>query len=207
MNNRVRIGTCAGPADAALVRSAFAAHDLPVQIGHENFANVLGGLGGSFVSLDIFVAEEDAEEAAALLADLRAGDHAADAGSELDPRPDADEDADAEGVWQSAREAGVSLELDVPEEAVVLSSDRRRRTAISLLLAFCITFGTAHMYTRAWFRGILLAGLEILGFTHVASGSKLGVPLVMGAVLFDAFGAVWRSWVRPPALPPARVRT
>lgn len=200
----MRIGTCAGPADAALVRSAFAAHDIPVQIGHENFANVLGGLGGSFVSLDIFVSEDDADEAAALLADLRAGDHEADPDDPEVEDIDADAHADAAGVWSSAAEAGD----DLPGAAVVLTTDRRRKTAIALLLAFCISFGTAHMYTRAWLRGMVLAGVEVLGFMHLGSGSKLGVPLVMGAVIVDAIGAVWRAWKRPMAqLPPARVHS
>src|SRR5512144_2607043 len=104
MTSRIRIGTCSGVADAALVRSVFGAHGIHVVIGAEGHAGVLGGLGGSFLSLDIFVAEADAEEAVALLHDIRGGDRedpddpgdapVADPGD-----PDRDERADAEGHW------------------------------------------------------------------------------------------------------------
>src|SRR5207249_1515627 len=68
---RVCIGTCSGLADAAFLRSVFAAHDIPVLINAENHASMLGGLGGAFVRLDIVVDEAYAEDAAALLLDAR----------------------------------------------------------------------------------------------------------------------------------------
>ena len=71
MSGRVRIGTCSNPADAALVRSVFDAHEIGVVIGAEHHASLLGPVGGAFLSLDVWVAEADAEEAAALLHDLR----------------------------------------------------------------------------------------------------------------------------------------
>src|SRR5215831_13046420 len=77
VSRRLRIGTCADTADAALVRSVFAARGIPVVIGAEHHASLLGPIGSSFLSLDIWVAEEDAEDAAALLRDLR--EHPADA--------------------------------------------------------------------------------------------------------------------------------
>jgi hypothetical protein len=55
-----------GPAEAALLRAAFDAHDIHVVINAEHHASVLGGLGGAFVPLHIMVDEADAEEAAAL---------------------------------------------------------------------------------------------------------------------------------------------
>src|ERR1044071_7283763 len=116
MKNRVRIGTCSGPAEAAFVRSVFDAHELPVIINGEMHASTMGGLAG-FVRLDILVAEDDAEEAGALLHDIRAGGAAVSEGDEPadgepsapeagddagePPDPDSDERADAEGVWLS----------------------------------------------------------------------------------------------------------
>jgi hypothetical protein len=89
---RVRIGTCSGPADAALVRAAFEAHSIPVVINAEQHASMLAGLGGALVPLHVLVDEERAEEAAALLADLRDKDRRQDAiddaGSEEDDEPD-----------------------------------------------------------------------------------------------------------------------
>src|SRR5262245_39573718 len=118
MKNRVRIGTCSGPAEAAFVRSVFDAHELPVIINGEMHASTMGGLAG-FVRLDILVSEDDAEEAAALLHDIRAGEHAVSEGDDADaeqaapatgtaaepPDPDSDERADAEGVWLSGQTA------------------------------------------------------------------------------------------------------
>src|SRR6185295_4463208 len=103
MKNRVRIGTCSGPAEASFVRSMFAAHGLEVVVSGEMHAYTMGGLGG-FVRLDILVDAEDAEEASALLADIRAGEHAVSEGdappeSEPDDAADGDEHADAQGVW------------------------------------------------------------------------------------------------------------
>lgn len=70
--DRVQIGTCAGPADAALVRAAFEAHHIQVVINAEQHASMLAGLGGAMVPLNIYVSAEDAEQASALLADIRA---------------------------------------------------------------------------------------------------------------------------------------
>src|SRR5262245_50716190 len=117
MKNRVKIGTCSGPAEAAFVRSVFDAHELPVVINGEMHAYAMGGLGG-FVRLEIFVDRDDAEDAIALLDDIRAGAHAVSDGDELGPEPrDAasgertegarsDERADAAGVWNAEDEIG-----------------------------------------------------------------------------------------------------
>src|SRR4249920_1982989 len=114
--NRVKIGTCSGPAEAAFVRSVFDAHELPVVINGEMHASTMGGLGG-FVRLDILVDAEDAEDAVALLSDIRAGDHAvsehdqlpdgnhaASDGDDLPDGPEGDELADAAGMWNAKQD-------------------------------------------------------------------------------------------------------
>jgi hypothetical protein len=187
---RVRIGTCSGPADAALVRATFAAHDIHVVIGAEHHAGMLGGLGGTFLSLDIWVADEDAEEAIALLRDVRGegSDDAAEHGVE-EPLPESpDDDDDDEG----------------PDMEQLVQ--RRRGTGLVLLLGCCITFGTAHISTGAWGRGILLAGLELLGFRTMLTNPALGATLVIGTVATDVIGALVRVRRKQPAIPPARVR-
>jgi hypothetical protein len=114
---RVRIGTCTGPADAALVRSAFEAHEIPVLINAEQHASMLGGLGGAFVPLHIFVDDEYAEEAAELLRDLREHDHtnAAEDDSEAPPDDEPDDEIDA---------------------VAAARADRRRRIGVMLLISF-----------------------------------------------------------------------
>ena len=185
--SRVRIGTCSGPADAAIVRSMFAAHGIESVVGGELHANMLGGLGGGLIALDITVAEDDAEAAVELLREFREGE------SEAPP-----ESADTESE---------SDETDAADSGPDLTFDRRKRTGIALLLAVCISFGTAHMYARAWSWGFGLLLVEVGGFVRMATNPSQGAMLVFGAILTDAIGAFWR--IRSgskPTLPVARTR-
>jgi len=215
MQNRVRIGTCSGPAEAAFVRSVFDAHQLPVVINGEMHASALGGLGG-FIRLDIFVAAADAEDAAALLRDVRAGDHAVSEGDELrgDGRaaaegtgspddPGSDERADAQGVWD-VKDAGPSAALvSSPPVPVLVPAttgfdNRRRRTGAVLLLSVIPGFGAAHMSTGAWGRGVAIAALNVIGIAYAVSGhGSLGGWLLFGARFGDLFGALRRVWSQP----------
>lgn len=164
---RVRIGTCHGPTDASLVRSMLAAHDIQSVVNGEQHASLLGGLGGGFIQMDIWVAADDAEQASALLRELRAGDHAA---LEDDGEPD---------------------ELD-DEPAFAQEIEQRRHLGVVLLLAFCVTFGTAHMYLGVWALGVLLAFIEIAALTQLGDSPELGVSLLLGTIAFDALGAIRR---------------
>lgn len=213
MKNRVRIGTCSGPAEAAFVRSVFDAHELPVIINGEMHASAMGGLAG-FVQLDIFVAEDAAEEAAALLHDIRAGEHAVadgddapdgeaaaaapDAGDRGDPcDPDSDERADAEGVWLSSQAPRPPVTAGAFTPTTGFDS-RPRRTGAVLLLSVLLGFGSAHMSTGAWGRGIAIAALNVLGFLYVAQGDfRLGGWMLFGARFVDLLGALWRVWSQP----------
>jgi hypothetical protein len=189
---RVRIGTCSGPADAAFVRSAFDAHQIPIVINAEQHASVLGGLGGAFVPLHIYVDDAHAEDAAALLADLRSRD---------EPDPEL-----------AAEEAAAAAEDDAGDAPVDLQVERRRRTAIALLLGCCVTFGTAHMSTGAWLRGMALAGLEVLGIMYMVDGNMdLGTLILVACVATDVIGGIWRARTGQPRprkakLPVARAR-
>ncbi|MEO7730452.1 MAG: DUF2007 domain-containing protein [Kofleriaceae bacterium] len=206
MKNRVKIGTCSGPAEAAFVRSVFDAHELPVVINGEMHASALGGLGG-FIRLDILVDREDAEQATALLRDVRAGEHAVAEDSEppdaadaqRDGRPDeptSDDHADAAGVWDAQPRPGAS---DAPPPATTTAFDTRRRgTGAVLLLSVIPGFGAAHMSTGAWGRGIAIAALNVVAFVYLLSGqAALGGWLLFGARFGDMFGALWRVWSQP----------
>jgi hypothetical protein len=196
MKHRVSIGTCSGPAEAAFVRSVFDAHDLPVVINGEMHASVMGGLGG-FVRLEIFVDKDDADEATALLRDIRDGEHAVD-GDEIpsDPdAPDGDERADAEGVWDAR---GEHRAPDPPPaddtEASAPFDTRRRRTGAVLLVSAMIGFGAAHMATGAWGRGAVLAALNLVGIAYAVQGHPVGGWLMFGTRVGDLLGALWRVW-------------
>jgi hypothetical protein len=190
VSGRVRIGTCADPTDAALIRSMFAARGLGVVIGAEHHASLLGPLGGSFLSLDIWVASDDAEEAAALLHDLRTGGHAADgeageadAGAEAGP-PDEDDG-----------------ELEYEHRIRI---EQRRRAGLAILLGCFVTFGTAHMATGAWARGLVLAAMEMVGLRYLLLGERFGTAIILAAVIADLTGALWRLR-RQQTLPTARL--
>jgi hypothetical protein len=182
------------------------ARGISVVVGAENHSSMLGGLGGGFLSLDIWVAEEDSDEAAALLRDLRepglsgAGFHDDDDLDDADRR-DADICRDADDP-----DDALARSVRVASDAFHLQIDRRRRTGIALLLGCCITFGTAHMFTRAWLRGIALGALELVGILQVAAGHRAGTIAIVGAVAADVIGAVWRVWATPQSvLPEARL--
>jgi len=202
MKNRVRIGTCSGPAEAAFVRSVFDAHDLPVVINGEMHASTMGGLAG-FIRLDIFVDSDDAEDAVALLVDIRAGDHAVSE-NEL-PEGDhatseGDERADADGVWNAKQHIEASQVAPAGPAATPTSGfdTRRRRTGVVLLLSVLLGFGTAHMATGAWGRGAMIAALNVVGIAYAVNGDiTLGGWLLFGARFADMFGALWRVWSQP----------
>ncbi len=184
MSGRVRIGTCADPADAALVRSVFSARGIGVVIGAEHHASLLGPIGSAFLSLDIWVASEDAEEAAALLRDLREGGPAA--GGEPAAAPPDDED---------------DHELEYERR---IRTEQRRGVGLALLLGCFVTFGTAHMVTGAWARGLVLATIEVVGIRYLVLGEKLGTAIILAAVITDLIGALWRLR-RRRTLPTARI--
>jgi len=212
MNHRVRIGTCSGPAEVAFVRSVFDAHALPVVINGEMHASTMGGLGG-FVQLDILVDAEDAEDAVALLRDIRAGDHAlseddqlpdgahaASDGDDVPEGPEGDELADAAGMWNAKQHTGApEISSSVPGPTPVTGFDtRHRRTGVVLLLSVLVGFGTAHMATGAWGRGVVIAAISVAGIAYIVSGHIAeGGWLLFGARFGDLFGALWRVWSQP----------
>lgn len=197
--------------DAALVRSVLAAHDIEVLISGENHQSVLGGLLGPAVALDIWVDESQAEEAATLLDHIRSGDgvEATDEMVEAAARESAGDGDDAQWPGSRRADAGSDIANDDDDEAhepVQRRVDRRRSTGIVLLLGCCITFGTAHMFTRAWLRGVVLAALEVVGFVQLTSDRGLGALLIAAAVASDVIGALWRVWsAQESVVPVARI--
>jgi hypothetical protein len=181
---RIRIASCADNAEAALIRSLLAGHGIHAHVSGENHASMLGGLGGVMLSLHVWVDREDAETASALIRSIRGG------ADEIEEPPAIDDDGEDEGAtvhW------GVEL---------------RRRTGVVLLLSCVITFGTGHLYARAWVRAVALAALEIAGFGQLSDGDPtLGAAMVVIAVVVDAVGAMVRvrAQVRASQLPQARI--
>lgn len=204
--NRVKIGTCSGPAEAAFVRSVFDAHGVPVVINGEMHAAVMGGLGG-FVGLEIYVDAEDAEDAAGLLRDIRAGEHAVSEDDDLSAaeaddaerpaRPDDDERDDAHGIWDARRGSHAASTVDAVPPPAAGFDTRRRRTGIVLVLSTVAGFGTAHMSTGAWKRGFAIAAITVVGFAYLAHDRRVAGWLLFVARFADLFGALWRVWSQP----------
>jgi hypothetical protein len=185
----------------------FDAHGIAVIVGAQHHAGLLAGLGGSFVSLDIWVAGEDRDDALALLRDLHEpvpGDGDGDG----DGDPDGDIPAEGGPGNSELATAIIALDLDESDGDVRWRIDRRRRTGIVLLLSCCLTFGTGHMFARAWPHGFALAVLELIGVMQLWAGNQLGGIAVAVAIAADLVGAMWRVRAPvPPGLPVARLRS
>jgi len=184
-SERVRVATCSDSAEAAMLRSLLAAHDIDVVIAGEHNASMMVGLAGSYIALDVYVDREDGERASELIRSLREG---------------------GEGVEEPPEDEPDDHSVD-PHVAL----ETRKRTGAVVLLALCVTFGTAHLYARAWMRGITLAAIELVGIAQVGDNQPLGAAMIAGAIGFDLIGALYLVRRRPagvrPALPEARLRS
>jgi hypothetical protein len=168
---RVRVGTCS-IANAAAVRALLDAHGIA--------ATTVGGGPYAAFAVDVWVAACDADEAAALLA-------------ELSETPDADAEDDD----------------DDAADAIDTRVQRTRQVGLAILLACCVTFGSGHALARAWLRALALAAIEIYGIALALREQRVGLAVVAGAIVADAIGATLqlrRRFARVP-LPRARVRT
>jgi len=172
---RVRVGSC-NVANAASVRALLEAHGIA--------ATTVGGGPYASFDVDVWVESADAEQAAALLAEL---DHSATATATA---TDTDSDTDSDS-----------------SDSIELRLQRKRHVGVAILLSCFITFGTGHFFARSFFRGLLLSALEITGIAFAAHGDpKLGLVMIFGAIALDAVGSTLRLRARygRAALPIAR---
>lgn len=183
MDDRVWVGTCAGPRDVVLVRSLFNAHDIPVLISGEHYFTLGPWYVGAFRT-DVFAGAADAEDAAALLADSRSGertvlDESGSPGSATEPR---DHASDVPPIGSP------------PHPWAIVPTDRWYQAGMALLFGMITGFGAAHFYyTRAWVRGCALALVQ-LSAIKVLGRSTDALGLVMLARFVDVVGALWLFW-------------
>jgi hypothetical protein len=202
---RIRIASARDNAEAALIRSILGAHGIKAVVSGEQHASMLGGLAGPMISLDVWVDREDGAHAAELIEQLRSGTPAPD-----DDEDDEDDDEPTPVTELDPHDADLGREdpddRDRPIQHWGIES--RRRTGVVLLLACCVTFGTAHLYTRAWMRGFALAAIEIVGLRQIGAHTGIGAAMVAGAVAADLIGAMIRvrRQVRDARLPTAHLR-
>lgn len=126
----------------------------------------------------------------------------------LDVWVDREDAEQGSALIYAMRDGADQLEDDEEEANVDWGIEMRRRTGVVLLLSCVITFGTGHLYARAYVRALVLAGLEIAGFGQVSDGdATLGALMVAVAVVTDAIGAtrLVRAQVRESQMPAARL--
>ena len=109
----------------------FSARGIPVVVGAEHHSSMLGGLGGGFLSLDIWVAEEDSEEASALLRDVREPGKCPDDDELTGDEPALDGDETSFSISQADTAAALA-HADGPDDThdgFALFIERRRRAS------------------------------------------------------------------------------
>jgi Putative prokaryotic signal transducing protein len=170
----VSVASCHSPAEAMMIRAVLSARGIDAIIPGANSASLATAAVG--FSSRVLVDSEVAEEAAALIAELRSAavvetEGAAD-GEEHEDDGDSGEHREA---WAPGGELATSV--------------RRRRLIASLCVSLVITFGAGHFLNRSWGRGLVLAGLEVLGFLYLFDGQRFGVLFIVSAMALDAIGS------------------
>lgn len=199
-DRRIVVARCTDSGEAALVRAALAAHGIDVFIAGEHRA-LVAGLALEVIGLDVWVDRDDAEQATALIRELREGGAAALADDEIpadDTAPRQDEVEPGGAVVQTGGDTLARMR-------------RTKRSIAAITVGLFIQHGTAHLSTRAWKRGLTLAAVQLVGWRHLFAGNHVtGTAMVVAAVAADVIGALVEiaRTSRPAAsaaLPPARV--
>jgi Putative prokaryotic signal transducing protein len=146
-----------------------------------------------FVS-QVLVNEDQAEEARAIVVELRSSQPAPN--DEEEDEPESDRWRDRVGDL-----SGRPL-FDEPRS----TTDVRRWRFVTALVSLMITFGLGHVVNRAWMRGITLAGVEALGFYYLAHGQKSAATfLICSAILYDVVGGFLLAGNGRPTSPKAQL--
>jgi hypothetical protein len=182
----VLVGECFGMDDAMLIQSALSAHNIEVFI--PGLSSGTAAYTSGFAS-KILVDTEFAEEAKALIAELRSG------ASQVGQHDD-DEDDDEDGDDDEAQRAGASGHDT--ETAV----QRRRWLMVTVVVALALPLGAGHAVNRAWGRALLLLGGHVLALRYASAGPRWALGGSVALVLLDLVGAL--ALVRKRFATPAR---
>ncbi len=195
-SSRVRIATCRDSAEAAVIRAALSGNDIHVFINGENAAPMFG-LGASAVSLDVWVDRDEVEDALALIRELREGGDGQLADDEIpaDDTAERDEELTDDGA------------IVAPADDTLARLGKRKRIVLAVLVGLFMGHGTAHMSTRAWKRGLVLAASQIAGWVQLAKGNlRLGFALMLATMAMDLVGALMEITQTSTNLPVAKLR-
>lgn len=198
----VSVGRCYSMAEAMMIRSLLGARGIEAIIpGMGAGAPALAATSG--FSSHVLVLREHAEEAAALLVELREGqDDSSLAEAQEGESPLAGEDGGELAPDEAADEASSALTTSDPLEQAA----RRRRVAATIGIGLFLPFGAGHLLNGAPLRALGLALVQMLALRSLVAGNPLA-GLVVGAVLLtDLIGGSMLAWQRR-ILPVARTIT
>jgi hypothetical protein len=194
-SSQVVVATCRDSAEAALVRAVLTGHDIPVYISGENHAAMVG-MGAAAITQAVYVPRDHAEQARALIEEMREGGEAQLADDEVP----ADDTAEREEL---VTDDGALVE---PATDTLTRLGKRKRVGLAVLVGLSLGHGTAHMSTRAWKRGFVLALSQVAGWWTMAAGDlKLGTAVVLTTMGMDIVGAIAHIVQTDSPLPRARL--
>lgn len=194
----VSVAMCHSPAEAMMIQAMLSARGIHAIIPGASAASLTAA--ATAFSSRVLVDEADAEEASALIAELR--DEAASAAPGEGEGGDEDDQSEA-------RQEERALEANLDAQAV--RTLRKRMIIASLCLSLMITMGAGHLLQRAWGRAFALIGLEVVGLRYLFAGHhRTGAALFVIAIVLDAIGSATLAARRfsvaaRPALPSAKL--
>lgn len=198
----VSVAMCHSPAEAMMIQAMLSARGIHAIIPGASAASLTAA--ATAFSSRVLVDEADAEEASALIAELRDEAASAAPGEGEGEGEGGDEDDQSE-----ARQEERALEANLDAQAV--RTLRKRMIIASLCLSLMITMGAGHLLQRAWGRAFALIGLEVVGLRYLfASHHRTGAALFVIAIVLDAIGSATLAARRfsvaaRPALPSAKL--
>lgn len=198
----VSVAMCHSPAEAMMIQAMLSARGIHAIIPGASAASLTAA--ATAFSSRVLVDEADAEEASALIAELRDEAASAAPGEGEGEGEGGDEDDQSE-----ARQEERALEANLDAQAV--RTLRKRMIIASLCLSLMITMGAGHLLQRAWGRAFALIGLEVVGLRYLFAGHhRTGAALFVIAIVLDAIGSATLAARRfsvaaRPALPSAKL--
>lgn len=182
----VKLTDCHNPIEAGALREYLEANGVFAYVQGENHSSMLGAIGSIMIELNVLVTRGDFDEARDLL----------EAFQNANPIDDDDFDEGDEPV-----------ELMPPPRAQLSVRNLGKNPVTAAMLGIVPSFGFAHFYTGAFYRGSFLATTEIAGIMLLGTSLMLGISLIATAMFIDvAAGAQRASELRgDPDVPPARV--
>lgn len=199
----VSVGRCYSMAEAMMIRSLLGARGIEAIIPGLGLGALAATTG---FSSQVLVPREHAEEAAALLVELREGQSESALAEAQEGEPSLAETQEGDSSLAEEDEATeeVSSALTAPDP--LEQAARRRRVAATIGICLCLPLGAGHLLNGAPLRALGLALVQLLALRSLATGHPLAGLVFGAAQLTDLIGGSMLAW-RRPSLPVARTIT